>query len=356
MDIRSIIATIATTTVLMTGVPAATAQPGENPAARMLTAQTRAPAAGRWATLAGTSGKFRDSGRVRLLSYSLVFDAGQGHYGYLREGDRFVKTRYREAPVAPGERWAVGIPDYRLFIPVRRIDLIDRKNGRTHTVRMPARVTSPQWSPDGRTVLLTAYVPHSDGSLTIIGFVTVNVADRTARLVRTGPRHRVSDWAIGRDFRFYFTGDGRGVMAMHDGTDVAPDRTRIAVYDLGGTLRRFYTGVGTLDGSETVTPFSPSGRWFATFLGNSGDSGGEVGIVEAATGKVVSRFAGDIGAIAGWYDEEHLIVKRQRGRAHVYLRVDLSGAQALELIREKLIPGPAEYKPHLGRVDFVRQG
>ena len=43
---------------------------------------------------------------------------------------------------------------------------------------------------------------HRDGSLTTIGFIILNVTDRLPHLVKAGPRHRVTDWAIGRAFRF----------------------------------------------------------------------------------------------------------------------------------------------------------
>nr|BFE88212.1 hypothetical protein GCM10020093_108130 [Planobispora longispora] len=213
------------------------------------------------------------AGPARLVL--LVFDAGQQHYGYLREGDRFVRTPYREALAAPGGRWVAGIEDSRLWLAKRKIDLIDRRSGRTHTISLPAPVTSPEWSADGRTLLLTAYRPHRDGSLTTIGFVTVDAAERTARLVHAGPRHRVSDWGIGRSHRFYFAGSADRVLAVRNGPEAGPRKRRIAVYDLDGRQRRVYTGVGTLDEWHTTTPFSPSGRLFGTLLGDSRDSGGE---------------------------------------------------------------------------------
>ncbi|MFD2355282.1 hypothetical protein ACFSTC_47530 [Nonomuraea ferruginea] len=137
--------------------------------------------------LAGTVGTVNDGLPVRLASYSLIWDAYQAFHGYLREGRTFVKTRYREALVAPGGRWVAGVPDRRLWRATEKIDLIDRGTGRTHAVRMPAPVTSPEWSADGGTLLLTAYRKHRDGALTVIGFVTLDARDRVPRLVRTGP-------------------------------------------------------------------------------------------------------------------------------------------------------------------------
>ncbi|GGS63132.1 hypothetical protein GCM10010156_22560 [Planobispora rosea] len=350
------VAAFAAVAITAAGAPPAGARETGTPGP---SAGAESVAQGRWTKLAGTRGEVDEAAGapVRLASYSLVFDAGQQHYGYLREGDRFRRTRYREALVAPGERWVAGIPDHRLWRAVRKIDLTDRESGRTHTIALPAPVTSPEWSADGRTLLLTAYRPHRDGSLTIIGFVTVDAADRTARLVHAGPRHRVSDWGIGRSHRFYFAGSADRVMAVRNGPEAGPGKRRIAVYDLDGRQRRVYTGVGTLDEWHTTTPFSPSGRLFGTLLGDSrgNGGGGPIGIVDAETGKIVHRFGRDVRAFAGWYDDEHVIVQRERAGTRIYQRVGLSGGGAVDLIREKLVLGPADYRPHLERVNFVRR-
>ncbi|MEU8401958.1 hypothetical protein AB0C28_42825 [Nonomuraea sp. NPDC048892] len=355
MTIRALITGFVAVALTMTGVQPASAQEPSAQEPSTLAGSVRAAESKPWIKLAGTSGKVNDeAGKLRLASYSLVFDAGQGHYGYLREGGKFVKTPYRAALVAPGGRWVAGIPDYRLWTAQKKIDLIDRRTGRKHTVRLPAPVTSPEWSQDGRTLLLTAYDEHRDGSLTIIGFITLDVADRVARLVKAGPRHIVSNWSIGREFRFFFAGGSARVLARHNEADDSSPKSRIAVYDLRGQLRRYYTGVGAPDEWSAAQVFSPSGRLFATVVRDD-DSRAQIRIVEAATGKVVHRFGGkDVRAFMGWYDDAHVIVQRERGRTQLFQRVDLSGGAGLDLIREKLVANPAEYEPHLERVNFVR--
>jgi len=300
-----------------------------------------------WVKLEGTSGTVNDGLGVRLASYSLVWDAGQAHDGYLREGKTFVKTRYREALVAPGRRWVAGIPDNRVWVAAGKIDLIDRRTGRTRSITMPAPVTSPEWSADGRTLLLTAYQKHSDGDYTIIGFVTLNPHDRVPRLVKAGPRHRVADWAVGRHHRFFFATPGR-VMARHD------DKGGVAVYDLDGERRRFYQGVGAFDEWTAVTVSSPSGHLFATALSENADGVRLIGIVDARSGKVVRRIGPGKLFFSGWYDDKHVIVSREHGKTVTFQRVSLSGGTTLDLIKEKLVHGPAEYKPHLARVNFIR--
>ncbi|MGP3932513.1 hypothetical protein [Nonomuraea sp. KM88] len=349
MPIRPVATTFMALALTMAAVQPASAQGTSTP-----TVHVRSIASKPWIKLAGTSGRLNDErGAVRLASYSLIFDAGQGYYGYLREGDRFVRTPYREALAAPGQRWVAGIPDHRLWLPMKKIDLIDRQSRRTYTISLPAPVTSPEWSPDGRTLLLTAYDKHRDGSLTIIGFITLNVADRVPRLVRAGPRHTVSDWSIGRAFRFYFAGRSGRVLATHNDADPSSARSRIAVYDLRGKLRRFYSGVGAFDEWSAVTVSSPSGRLFATVVRKDGDRV-QIGIVEASTGKILHRIGKDVRAFAGWYDDEHIIVKRVHGLTQLFQRVHLSGRAGLDLIKERLVVGPADYEPHLERVNFVR--
>ncbi|MER6946454.1 hypothetical protein ABT294_20710 [Nonomuraea sp. NPDC000554] len=349
MYFRQVATTFMAVALTMAGVQSASAQEPSTRTAGVQSVESRP-----WIKLAGTSGKLNDEpGAVRLASYSLVFDAGQGYYGYLREGDRFGKTPYREALVAPGQRWVAGIPDHRLWLAMKKIDLIDRQSRRKYTISLPAPVTSPEWSPDGRTLLLTAYKEHRDGSLTIIGFITLNVADRVPHLVKAGPRHRVSDWSIGRAFRFYFAGESGRVLAAHDDANFPSSKSRIAVYDLRGKLRRFYTGVGVFDEWSAITVFSPSGRLFATLL-RKDDNNAQIGIVEASTGKILHRTGKDVRAFAGWYDDEHIIVKRVHGLTQLYQRVNLSGSADLDLVKERLTVGPADYEPHLERVDFVR--
>ncbi|MFG1942219.1 hypothetical protein [Nonomuraea sp. NPDC048826] len=300
-----------------------------------------------WLKLAGTVGTVNDSAGVRLESYSVVWDGAQAHRAYLRKGDKFVRTEYRDTLVAPGRRWVAAVPDVRLWIPAKKIDLIDRRTGRAHTVEMPAPVSSPEWSADGRTLLFTAFERHRENEHTVIGFVTLNPDDRVPRLVEAGPRRRVSDWAVGHDHRFFFAGPGR-MMARHD------DRGKIGVYGMDGRRQRFYQGVGRFDERAAVSVVSPSGRLFATFLGEDAVGRGPIGIVDTRTGKIVHRLAKGARAFAGWYDDRHVIVKRARGRTQTFQRVAISGGATLDLVKEKLVVGVAEHEPHIERVGFVR--
>jgi hypothetical protein len=350
MSVRVLVAAFVGVALIMAGIQPVNAKEPGTP-----TLSAPATESEPWVKPAGTSGKVNDRGPLRLASYSLVFDAGQGLYGYLREGKKFVKTPYREAVVAPGRRWVAGIPGYELWKAKKKIDLIDRHSGRKHTISLPAPATSPEWSPDGRTLLLTAYRNIGGGSLTVIGFITLNVADRVPRLVKAGPRHIVSGgWEAGRNYRFFFAGGSDRVLARHDDADASSPKSRLAVYDLRGKPRRYYTGVGVPDETSASHVFSPSGRLFATMVCDD-DLRCAIWIVETSTGKIVRRIGGKgLRAFIDWYDDEHIIVQRERGRTHLFQRVDLAGRGGVDLIREKLTANVAGYDPHLERVHFVR--
>src|SRR5690606_38091054 len=125
---------------------------------------------------------------------------------------------------------------------------------------------------------------------------------------------------------------------------------------------RYYTGVGAPGGASATQIFSPSGRLFATAVRDAYNvKTEEIRIVDASTGKILHRIRGkNIYDFMGWYDDEHIIVKRARVGVQVsknyqlFQRVDLSGKADLDLIKEKLVFNVAEYKPHLDWVDFVR--
>ncbi|MEV0314948.1 hypothetical protein [Nonomuraea fuscirosea] len=74
------------------------------------------------------------------------------------------------------------------------------------------------------------------------------MADRVLRLVKAGPRHTVTH--IGRDFRFFFADGSARVLAKDNEADDSSPKSRIAIDDLRGKLRRRYTGVGLVSGSR----------------------------------------------------------------------------------------------------------
>ncbi|MEU6407496.1 hypothetical protein [Microbispora sp. NPDC046933] len=307
---------------------------------------------GRWIELAGTSAQLDDAGGrlPRLESYVLTEDADNSNVSCLRVGNTFLKTPYRQTPVAKGGRWAAGVPDHRQYLPADRIVLIDRVHHRDHTVKLPVRATSAQWSPNGRTLLLTAY--RKKGSdYRAIGFITVDVRERKPKLVEAGDTWSIGAGESDRDGRFFWNGDGTGVLSM------LKDDAGIAVYDLDGRRTRVYRGIGRLSGHITSL-FSPSGRWFVS----AGEGKAPLQIVDTATGKIAHRLPG---AFQGWYDEDHVVTERRsvprpsdaatKMPTVTFRIVGLDGRPGKILVKEKIRHNDSwsGYKPHIEWLDFV---
>ncbi|MFI6504700.1 hypothetical protein [Nonomuraea typhae] len=309
-----------------------------------------------WVELAGTTAKLNDvQGPVRLASYVLVDDAGNDNIAYLRTGRTFVKTPYRQVQVSHGGRWAAGVPGYGRYEPATTVVLIDRERGKEYVVKTPAGVTSAQWSPDGGTLLLTAYRTRARDYQSI-GFITVDVNDRTPRLVKAGSRWTVSDWAVGVRERFFWNADGTGVMAT------LKDGEGIAAYDLSGRKTRVYAGAGWLQGQVTSL-FPASGRYFVSVDHRASRDEPATLIIEADTGEVAHRLPD--GSFRGWYDDNHVIMEFQtaakasvgpnrKGPRSTYRLVGLDGKAGMTLIKEQIYinESVSGYKPHIAWLDF----
>ncbi|WP_214408848.1 hypothetical protein [Sphaerisporangium fuscum] len=317
-----------------------TARHGSTPAAE-------SGGAGRAIPLVGTVGTVREEkGAAHLASYVLESDGGNDHVAYLRSGDRFVRTPYREAVVSPDGRWVAGVPGHLRYRPADEIVLIDRTGNRKYTVRTPRGVAAPQWSPDGKRVLLTAYK-----STKTVGFITIDVAHRVPALSETGKPRPAQQ--IGADGRFFWNGDGSGVMrSEEDGS--------IALYGLTGRRTRLYKRAGTVE--EWNSPpslFSPSGRTFATYLDDGTGKDREIGVVDASTGRVVHRVRGGFTGFFGWYGDDRLIVRYEgkgEPRPVAFRYLDLAGKARGTLVKEKLVlgPGNADFTAQITRLQFMR--
>ncbi|WP_157252767.1 hypothetical protein [Nonomuraea typhae] len=319
---------------------------------------TASSAASSWVKLAGTSAKLNDvRGPVRLASYVLVYDAGNANVAYLRTGKTFVKTRYRQVQVSKGGRWAAGVPGYGRYVPATSVVLIDRERGKEYVIKTPAGVTSAQWSPDGRTVLLTAYRTRGRG-YQAIGFITIDVSDRRPRLVKAGSPWTVFDWDVGDRERFFWNADGTGVMAT-----LTQDKG-IAAYDLNGRRARVYAGVGWLQGQVTSL-FPVSGRYFVSVERHEGSHEQTTLIIEADSGEVAHRISG--GSFRGWYDDNHVIMAFQteakpptgpnrKGPRSTYRLVGVDGKAGMTLIKEQIYinESVSGYKPSIAWLDFPR--
>ncbi|GAA3805855.1 hypothetical protein GCM10022226_27460 [Sphaerisporangium flaviroseum] len=263
----------------------------------------------------------------------------------------FVRTPYRQVSVSKSGRWAAEVPGYKRYLPANRIVLIDRVRHKEYSVKMPVGATSAQWSPDGRTLLLTAYRMRGTAYKTI-GFVTINVTERKPRLVKAGSAWTVSDWDVGMKGGFFWNADGTGVMST------LKNDKGIAAYNLSGGRTRVYTGVGSLE-ARVTSLFSPSGRQFVSLGGGDSSYTRAILIVDAETGKVVHRLRG---GFQGWYDDNHVIVMYRTAvqpsavPTSTFRLVSLDGKAGMVLIQEQLryTNAIADYKAHIAWLDFSR--
>ncbi|MFG1942543.1 TolB family protein [Nonomuraea sp. NPDC048826] len=316
--------------------------------------------------LPGTRAELNDApAPVRVVGY--VVTGSEYEKTYRRQGRTFVKVSGNPEDLSPDGRWRVSwkypdIPHRYVGLtdtatPLRKITLIDRRSGRRTVVRLPIGAGAPSWSPDGKSLLFTAYrqePPKADGTTiypTRVGFMILSVADRRPRLVKVAPAVRSA--LIDLHGRFSWMPDGKHVLAVESrGT-----KDSLVSYDLRGTRKRVYGDVGEVADAPNLAAFSPSGKRFVTVDQGLLGADDSIRVIQAETGAVVLRrkFASS-GGFHGWYDENHLILTyRDDKRIARFKVVDLSGRPGATLIKEQIVVGPASEKPHITRLYLARR-
>ncbi|MEV4897251.1 hypothetical protein AB0K48_48710 [Nonomuraea sp. NPDC055795] len=331
-------------------------------------AATPAPVAAEdaWVRLPGTRAELNAApAPVKVAGYVVTGDRQEAIYR--RQGGTFVKASGRPEDLSPDGRWRVdwefpGHPYKYLYLGevrtlVRKVTLVDRRSGRRVPVRLPAGTGEPSWSPDGRSLLFTAFrpEPEQDGAFvypTEIGFVVLSVADLKPRLVKVGPARPPGH--VDHIGSFSWAPDAAGVLTHRT---VGKDYDSVLeLYDLRGTRERVYRDVGRLAEDHSRTAFSPSGDLFVTK--DEEPLGGPVylRVVRAGTGAVVLRLtAGLFTEFYGWYDDSRLILSyRDKKMITRFRAVDLSGRPGVTLIKERIVAGPASYEPHIALLHLVR--
>ncbi|KAA2264915.1 hypothetical protein F0L68_07600 [Solihabitans fulvus] len=227
-------------------------------------------------------------GPVALSAYTVSADTPSGRVAYVRtEGQReFVRTDWAAAAVSPAGRAIafLGREDPGYLLNLRNPDR------QTTHVNLPGPASAPQWSRDGRRVLVTVYAATGQGGHGArTGFAVVDAASGAVRAVdAAGEPAGLS--AAEQEFRWA----GDGVVA----TDASHD---LRFYDLDGVPTRAIASSGGL-ATTAADPVSPSGRLAAT------DTEGRDTVVDLATGAVVTTLPAGLGPCYGWYDDQHLIV------------------------------------------------
>jgi hypothetical protein len=210
-----------------------------------------------------------------------------------RSTGAYRKIPYRIAVPSPdGKRFFVGDEQGGGIIDGARGSLrrVDAYYGNTVGV---------DWSPDGRRILLSNIGVSQPGGFTVVDATTL----------AAGPYVPVADMEKrnSRGLGFFWSGDGRSVghtSTIADG-EANPDKTLdIRFYDLRGRRLRTlgFTGVEAV---RTTAHVSPDGSR-AVAVPALGD---RVRIVDLSTGEVTASFtASPVAAVAGWYDDKHLVL------------------------------------------------
>ncbi|MEW9529945.1 protein kinase [Microbispora sp. NPDC049125] len=257
---------------------------------------------------------------VAVTSF-LVKESRMSSPAYLRRPEGGVErlTEFLDPVVSPGGGMVAAVYVSPDNIPDHADDVFftDRRTGERYavpTVERPLLVGSPQWSRDGRRLLLTVSTGKDDDR-EAVGFVVVDPASRTARLTRIDdPRAGATEYGWAPDGASVVRGNG----------PLANPRNGISVYALDGTPVRTIPGLRWRD--NMMAGFSPSGRLLAAQCPQKAKA---VCVTDAATGKRRHRFGlPDKGGLWEWYNEDHLIVfdgTRSPWQARI---VDLNGKAA----------------------------
>ncbi|MBT2233779.1 hypothetical protein [Nonomuraea sp. NEAU-A123] len=164
----------------------------------------------------------------------------------------------------------------------------ERTTGRRFSVPTVApslHVKSPQWSGDGRRLLLTAY---SDKEA--VGPVVVDVAARRGTLTR------IDTPGTGTQ-PYLWLPDGSGVVRI-------AGKTQLRAYSLNGTVLRTYPDAAAAVNTDEW--FSPSGRRLAAICPGKPAA---ACLLDTATGERQTRVPLPTGTtLWGWFNEDHLLV------------------------------------------------
>ncbi|MEU6714579.1 protein kinase [Nonomuraea sp. NPDC046802] len=227
-----------------------------------------------------TSFAFEEKGKIGRPAY--VRDRGSTGFRRLDE--------YRDPVLSPDGSLLAAVYAFPKYAPdnPNEVKFTDRVNGTRFsvpTVNPPLLVKSPEWSRDGRRLLLTAYTEDE-----VVGLVVVDVAARRSTLTR------VETPGTGTNSSYVWLPDGTGV-ARRAG------ETEVGVYGLNGALLRTYREAVAPDNTDQW--FSPSGRRLAAICPGKAAAC----LLDTSTGTRQARVPLPAGSVLwGWFNEDHLLI------------------------------------------------
>ncbi|MFF5209679.1 protein kinase [Streptosporangium sp. NPDC000396] len=270
---------------------------------------------------------------VRLVSYFITDHNKKApvYRTYARDpgGDTFrtvaQNADYGDPTISPDGKW-IAVNTWFKFAASSYdyVTFINRATGEkfsVDTLKQPLRGLSGTWSPDSRRLLLTFY--NFDVKQKVqypAGFVVVDVGTRKATIVMT------DDQRDGYG-NFDWSPDGTLVVGAYEHKK---PRFGLRFRDQNGRIVRTMPWVGLIPGPGI---FSPSGTRFYTYCPESTGKQNAACVWDAKTGDravTVPIWNGDT-AIAGWWDEHHLIVVDPRKDPLKYVVMDLHGKVVRDL-------------------------
>ncbi|GIF70713.1 hypothetical protein [Asanoa siamensis] len=249
--------------------------------------------------------------RVVVSAYARATPGSAG--GWPPNGGSYVLDRATGQYRKMSYEVAVPAPDGKRFFvaDAERGGIMDGAGGPVHWVASyGSQSRGVEWSPDGRQVLISSIGKDVPGGFTVVDATTFD----------EGPFVTVPDVQSlnARGLGFFWSRDGRtvGRTLSSSGAESDPDRTvGIRFYDLSGRTLRTVAFEGTAI-VRTTADVSPDGRR-AVAVDESPNR--RVRIVDLRSGAVTREFAAS--GVAGWYDDDHLVVRDRDALAVV----DLTG-------------------------------
>ncbi|MGW5681878.1 hypothetical protein [Nonomuraea sp. NPDC003754] len=258
----------------------------------------------------------RTEDHLKVTAFSrLVSDSRVNAYLRVSDDGTFAEKKdYTTLVPAPKGGRVAGVPQSS---PGRfdSVVLFDSKGKATRirTVQKPLRTASPQWSRDGRKLVLTI-----EKKLSTVGFATVDVATGATKIAMTRKAHH---WST-----FQWTPDGKYLAALYENPYAG-----VRLFRTDGRVHRSLPKIGWIAGDDS---FSPSGKKLLTVC-PARYQGSSYCLWDVKSGKLVHRVKINFLTTHGWWDENHLISEISGEDSREIAVIDLKGKTTRVLAHDR---------------------